>query len=319
MLRQARKFSYDVVQVKDKFVSALVGIVAAKVGGAKFAYWLSYPFPEASVYEAQAGTARYKWFYLLRGYVFKILLYRVIMPASDHVFVQSDQMKRDVMAMGVAADKLTPVPMGVSLERFSTSGSESRTGKLWDGRSLVYLGTLHKVRRIDFLIRVLAQVKRSIPDVKLFLVGGAEDPDDEQALRDEASELGVSDSVIFTGQLPQREALRYVEAAEVCLSPFFPTPILNSTSPTKLIEYMAMSKAVVANDHPEQRLVIKESGGGVCVPYEEGKFADAIVSLLRDPDLAREMGQRGRKYVAEKRTYSKLADLVEAKYLEICP
>jgi glycosyltransferase involved in cell wall biosynthesis len=129
----------------------------------------------------------------------------------------------------------------------------------------------------------------------------------------------VSDSVIFTGYLPQREALRYVDAAEVCLSPFFPTPILNSTSPTKLIEYMAMTKPVVANDHPEQRLVISESGGGICVAYEEGKFAEAIVALLRDPELAREMGQKGRQYVAEKRTYSKLADVVEAKYLEMCP
>ncbi len=42
--------------------------------------------------------------------------------------------------------------------------------------------------------------------------------------------------------------------------------ILRAASPTKLVEYMAMGKAVVANDHPEQKRVIEESGAGYCVP-----------------------------------------------------
>ena len=47
---------------------------------------------------------------------------------------------------------------------------------------------------------------------------------------------------------------------------------------------MALGKAVVANDHPEQRRVIEESGAGICVPYAEQPFAAAIVRLLEDPD-----------------------------------
>ncbi len=89
--------------------------------------------------------------------------------------------------------------------------------------------------------------------------------------------------MVFVGQLPQAQALRYVREADVCVSPFYPTAILQSTSPTKLVEYMAMGKAVVANDHPEQKRVIEESGAGYCVPYEEQPFADAIVKLLKDP------------------------------------
>ena len=65
--------------------------------------------------------------------------------------------------------------------------------------------------------------------------------------------MGVAASVIFTGQLPRQEALRYVQDADVCVSPFYPTAVLNSTSPTKLVEYMAMGKAVITTRTTESR------------------------------------------------------------------
>ena len=105
--------------------------------------------------------------------------------------------------------------------------------------------------------------------------------------------------------------------ADVCASPFYPTPVLRSTSPTKLVEYLALGKAVVANDHPEQRRVIEESGAGLCVPYDEERFADAIVTLLEDPDARRSMGERGRRYALERRSYGVIADVVERRMLEI--
>ena len=81
---------------------------------------------------------------------------------------------------------------------------------------------------------------------------------------------------------------------------------------------MAIGKAVVANDHPEQRLIIEESGAGICVPYQEKAFADAIVELLHHPARAEEMGKRGRSYVFKHRSYGKIADIVENQYLRIC-
>ncbi len=80
---------------------------------------------------------------------------------------------------------------------------------------------------------------------------------------------------------------------------------------------MAMGKAVVANDHPEQRLVIEQSGGGLCVPYDEEAFTAAVVELLNDPERCRQMGRKGRAYVLANRTYSVLADRVEKVYLDV--
>jgi len=312
-----RSEEYCFILVKDKFLSAISAIVAAKITGRKVVYWLSYPFPEAAICRARDGSARYPWFYLMRGYFFKFLLYKIILPSVEHVFVQSEQMKKDIAAEGIPVARMTAVPMGVEIGRIPFSAKEARGSSGQEEKIVLYLGTLARVRKMDFLVRVFAEVVKSVPEAKLYLVGAGDDSLDEQILLDEAGKLGIENSVIMTGFLPMAKAWELVRAADVCVSPFYPTFILNSTSPTKLIEYMAMGKAVVANDHPEQRRVIHESCGGICVPYEEGAFAEAIVDLLENPEKAVEMGVRGRKYVETHRDYSVISDLVARKFEEI--
>jgi glycosyltransferase involved in cell wall biosynthesis len=233
------------------------------------------------------------------------------MKHADHVFVQSEQMKKDIMAYGIQEKLLSPVPMGVPSDKLTNATSMSKRTDCIEEQRIVYLGTLARVRRIDFLIRVLARVKQTFPNATLYLVGSGPEPDDEVFLREEAASHNVSSSVTITGFLPMDEAWKEVSRASVCVSPFYPTPILNSTSPTKLIEYMALRKAVVANDHPEQKLVINESGAGICVPYEEAAFSQAIIKLLKNPELCDKMGEKGRHYVETNRSYPVIADKLD--------
>lgn len=319
LFSRVRKGAYDAIEVKDKFISGIWAVIAKKRYKVKFIYWLSYPFPEDYLYRAGEPGTRWPFLYRIRGRVFHILLYKFLIPNADHVFVQSAQMKKDMIAEGVPADLMTPVPMGIRVEPDAPAPAPrvERQRIPAGEQAILYLGTLHKVRRMDFVIRVLAKVLEQEPGAKLYLIGKGVDDSDEQVLIDEAARLGVSDALVMVGQLPQAEALKYVREADVCVSPFYPTPILNSTSPTKLVEYMAMSKAVVANDHPEQRLMIEESRAGYWVPYEEQAFANAIVKILRDPQEADAMGLRGYDYVVARRSYRVLADGVEKKLCEI--
>jgi glycosyltransferase involved in cell wall biosynthesis len=313
-----RRGGYDVIEVKDKFLAGVLAAVASKMFGTPFVFWLSYPFPEHYLLRAADGTAPYPVLYRLRGLAFKWLLYRLLLPAADHVFVQSEQMRQDVAAQGIPLDKMTAVPMGVSVEMCAPVAPPARRRLLPEGvPCILYLGTLIQVRRLDFLIRAFGLVRESLPAARLYLVGRGEEPADEAMLRAEVARLGLGDAVTFVGQLPQADALQYVREADVCASPFHPTPILRSTSPTKLVEYMALGKAVVANDHPEQRRVIEDSGAGLCTAWDESAFAAALLSLLRDPDAARAMGERGRRYVLDHRSYRVIADTVEKRMVEV--
>jgi glycosyltransferase involved in cell wall biosynthesis len=316
----AKKNSYDVIQIKDKYIGAVLAIIAARLTHTCVLYWLAYPHAEASLYAAEHGVARYRLFYIVRGIFFKLLLYKIIVPSCRHIFVQSEQMKRDVADQGISVDKMTPVPGSVNLDSipYRPASPQDRALEAMQERRIVYLGTLLRERQLGFIIRVLAKVLDRQPDAKLYMIGKGENPEDEELLHAEAKRLDVTSRVVFTGYLPMAEAWEYIRGADVCVSPYFPTPILNSTSPTKLIEYMAMGKAVVGNDHPEQSLVIAESGGGLCAPWDEQLFAEAITTLLNDPRLTREMGMRGRRYVEAHRTNAVMGDLVAREYYRVC-
>jgi glycosyltransferase involved in cell wall biosynthesis len=302
----ARRHTYDALLVKDKFVSGIWALLAARRRGIPFLYWLSWPYPEEYLLRATDGTASHPFLYRIRGLAFHWLLYRLLLPRARHVFVQSERMRRDVAGQGIPLAKLTAVPMGVRdalLQQPRRPTPEPMQG----APSILYLGTLSRVRRLDFLIRVMAQVHRARPDARLFLVGQGDGPEDEALLHAEVARLGLTDSVKFIGRLPQAEALAYVTAASVCVSPLFPSPLLDPGSPTKLVEYLALGRPVVANDHPEQRLIIEQSEAGLCVPWDEGRFAEAIVTLLADPEGADARGARGREWVARHRVYSVIA------------
>lgn len=315
MFRLAKSGQYDFILVRDKFVSAVMALIASKLYKLKCIFWLSYPFPEYCLSQVSEGTAKYPFVYRMKGHVLRFLCYRIVMPGAAHSFVQTETMRMNIAHHGIPRETMTPVPMAVDIDGVPSfrPGRETENGR----KSIVYLGTLCRNRRLDFLIRVFEQVLRQEERARLWLVGGGEDPQDDAVIAAAAGSLGVSDRMIVTGFLPQQEAWRIVLSASACVSPIPPIPILECGSPTKLIEYLALGKAAVANDHPEQSAVIAESGGGICVPYREEAFAEAILYLLRHPDEAQAMGQKGREYIAKNRTYKQTADLVEHKLLSL--
>ena len=123
--------------------------------------------------------------------------------------------------------------------------------------------------------------------------------------------------MLFTGWLPIEEGWRYVRAADVGLAPYPRGTLLDSGSPTKVVEYLALGVPVVANDSPDQERILREGGGGLCVPLVAPDFAAAVCTLLGDASLRRAMGVRGQAYVRASRGYHVLAKLVADKYAEL--
>lgn len=311
IFRLLKSGNYDAVQVKDKYVTALLAIVVCRLRGIPMFYWLAYPHAEASLYAAHQRMARYPLFYRARGGLQHWLLYRVILPAAAHVFVQSEQMRDDIVRHGIAREKMTPIPGSVNLlEMRPVRAAQKPPHERW----VVYLGTLIRERQLDLLVRAFRDVAERMPEARLILVGAGEMADDEALLRAEAEKAGVTGKLLITGWLPMAEAWAYAKAADVCVSPIAPVPILACGSPTKLIEYMALGKAVVANQHPEQSVVVRESGGGLLCEWSEAAFARAIVHLLEHPDEARARGIAGSAYVEAHRTHTRMTDVVDGVY-----
>ena len=319
LMRLARQEHYDAIQVRNKFLIAAFASFLAQQRGLLFFYWLSFPLPESQLKSGQEGTARFPLVNRLRGRVFGWLLYRVILPRCDHIFVQSERMKEDLRAQGVDPGKMTPIPMGIDPNDFPVV-KRSTPAERAGGPTFVlgYLGTLSAQRRLEILVDTLALLCARGIDSRLLMVGGSDNPQDVANLEARARQLRVSGRIEITGLLPREQALERMMAVDVALSPYFPTMILQSTSPTKLVEYMALGLPVIANRHPEQQLILRLSHAGVCVPWGARHFARASCFLARlGPEKRREYGQRGREWVIRNRGYPGIADVLERTYLEI--
>ena len=314
-LLRARRGAYDAIMVSDKFVTG--AIAALLVRGQTNIFWLTFPHPESDIDNARSGITHYPKLTYLRGAATAWLLYKYILPRADHVFVQSDRMKRAVCAHGIDPAKVSPIVTGFDLSGIAPVRRDEHEAP----KRIVtvgYLGTLNAMRRLDVLVDMLARLRHDGLDARLLLVGDAENPLGRELIERRAAELGVTPHVEITGFLPQPEALARMAAVDVCVSPIYRSPLLDVGSPTKMIEYMALGMPVVANDHPEQRSILRESRAGVCVPWAPRHFARGVRWLLgRSAAERAAMAARGRAWVEDNRTYARIADEVERTCLEV--
>lgn len=313
----------DVIQVRDKYWAAVVAWPVARLTGSLFTIWLSFPYPEADIDRADRKGSRLKRKYLkTSGRIGEILLYEFAMKRADHCFVQTEEMKKSLIARGIEARKMTPVPMGITprvlnhQKRVESSAEKNQSDQFIqpNHQHIFYLGTLDRDRELTVMIDSFARVLQTRPETQLILAGGEANPGDQQVLMSRARALGVSDNVTFTGMLPIEQAWQILERVDVCWCPIVNNRVLRVGSPTKLIEYMAFEKPIVANEHPEHQLVLEQSGAGYCVPYTAEGFAKATCELLEDLPAAQAMGKRGLPWVIANRSYDKIATEVLAQY-----
>jgi glycosyltransferase involved in cell wall biosynthesis len=322
LVRALRHGRPDCIQVRDKIASGVLGRVAAALLRVPFIYWMSFPIVEG--FEVRRDDiARHgrgvKWLgHALRAWASRVAIYRVVLPGARHMFVQSDAMADWLAAKGFDRARMTAVPMGVDAHLFDRANVEPVMDARLDGRRVVlYLGRIARSRRSDFLLDVAELLRACNPDVLLVIAGDAPSDDEMAWMRREIAARGLDGHVLLTGWLPQRTALGYAVRAEVGLSPIPRGTLFDVSSPTKLVEYLALGIPSVANDIPDQKQVIDESGAGLCVPMEAGPFADAVLELLNDGTLAAEFALRGPPYVTSHRTYDILGNNVAKIYRKI--
>lgn len=312
---------YDAVQVRNMPVHAALILPLARWKGMRFFYWMSFPTHEGQLVSARSRGVKAGFRYLfplIQGITGRWLLFRFVFRRADHIFVQSPTMQEELLREGVLRDRITPIPMGVDVERACAGKIERAKDPRLDVKHvLVYLGTLDEARQLEKLFEMLALVRAGEPDTVLVLVGDAHDQHQVRWLRSEAERWSVSSAVVWTGWLPTEVGWSYVRAAKIGLSPFPRGPLLDSASPTKAIEYLALGVPVVVNDNPDQEALVRECGAGICVPYEPEAFAAAVLTMLRDDALREEMANRGRRYVEANRDYRLLSKTLAGKYLEL--
>jgi glycosyltransferase involved in cell wall biosynthesis len=161
---------------------------------------------------------------------------------------------------------------------------------------LCYLGVMGPQDGVDYALRALASLRDEIgrDDWHAVFVGAGDAFDDVVAL---SKELGLADQVEFTGRVSDADLLRYLSAADVCLSPDPLNPLNDVSTMNKIMEYMAMSKPIVSFELREAR--VSAGDAALYAPANDvTEFAKLVAVLLDDPEMRVRMGELGKARVS---------------------
>jgi glycosyltransferase involved in cell wall biosynthesis len=241
---------------------------------------------------------------------------------SDRVVVTSEavgEMFSD--RAGVPPSNLRKIPNAIDTELYhprNDGASIFEEMKIQAGIPLVGLVCrMDHWKGVDTFLKAAAICKKEFPDARYLVVGGAIEGREAYASEMEqlAGELRVNDVVRFTGWRYRTQDMPKVHAAldVLVLASRWPEPF-----GLVLLEAMATGKPIVSTDQGGPREICVDGETAILVPPQDPeKMAAAILSLLRDPSRARQMGVAGRKRVEELFDRNRCIKTLESMYTEL--
>ena len=258
--------------------------------------------------------------HVLEGYfgAAKARLYRELerglAGVSDRLIGVSQATVDDLVRLGVApSERFSVIPLGLDLDPLAEPGEASRLasrGELGvdtEAILLVFVGRIVPIKRLDLLLRAVAQAKQSEPRLRLAVVG---DGDERPALEHQATELGIAADVLFLGY--RRELRPIFAAADLAV-----LSSDNEGTPVSLIEAAAAGLAAVATDVGGVREVISEETGTLVSRGDASALAAAVLEMAADTQRREKLGRAARRRALSRYGAERLLGDIDALYREL--
>ena len=220
--------------------------------------------------------------------VHRLLLWseRISIAFAQRAVTVNQAMADRLIRLGVPGHKVGVVANSPSLARFDSSHFDRRTFAEDGTVRLAYAGALTPIYEVDVVIQAIAELRAARPDLRVgFDVYGRGDTAEPWAAV--ARERGVEDAVTFHGRIGIEDVPAAIARADIGVAPTRRDPFTDVSLSTKVFEYAAMGKPVIASHLP---MVEKTFAPGTVWTYEPGgarALATAIEAIVDDP-LARE-------------------------------
>jgi glycosyltransferase involved in cell wall biosynthesis len=245
------------------------------------------------------------------------LVERINLRAADRVVVVSHVLADYVRSAGVPEAKILVNPNAVDPAQFrpDVDGTAVRRQLGLESALVIgFSGTFGNWHGIPALAAVLARVCAARPNVRWLLIG---DGPLRHLVDDAVQQHGLADRVSRPGLVPHAQMPAYLAACDVLVSPhgrqadggeFF-------GSPTKLFEYMAAGRPIVASAVGQIAEVLQHEQSALLVPPEDPEaLAAAILRLVDDACLRDRLGRAARQAAVERHTWRQNADRVMASF-----
>lgn len=157
---------------------------------------------------------------------------------------------------------------------------------------ILYAGWISALHGVLYLVKAMEIINTKFKDVMLVIVGFGP----LKTLIEKYVEKNQIKNVVFTGKVPHEEITKYYSIADVLVIPHVRCMQTELNPTTKLFEYLAAGKPIVSSNLKPIADVVGENAVLV-EPENPQAFADGILTLLNNEDLAKKMGENGKKIV----------------------
>lgn len=232
------------------------------------------------LYEAKFGK---KNFFHKLMYFFE----RLSFLAANYSIATNESYKNIAITRGkMKEEKVTVIRSGPKLERLKITAGDQKYKK---GKKYLigYLGILGDQEGVDLLLDAFSLMLKERDDVQLAIIGGGTSL---EALIEHSEKIGLQEHVDFYGRISDALMIDILNTADICVNPDRPTAMNNLSTMNKIMEYMALKKAIVQFDLKEGRFSAMEAS---LYAKDVEDFAKKMGVLLDDEPMRKTMGEYG--------------------------
>ncbi|MET0266177.1 MAG: TIGR04063 family PEP-CTERM/XrtA system glycosyltransferase [Duganella sp.] len=304
----------DILHAHSPSLNALAALHVGRALGIPVLYEIRALWEDAAADQGSspAGGLRYRLTRALDDYVLR----RV-----QAVTTICEGLRTELVARGVAPERITVIPNAVDLEQFRPASAGAGllahqlglTGRLVIG----FIGSFYPYEGLILLIRALPQMLAAIPSLHLLLVGGG--PQDT-TLRQLTNDLGLAGRITFTGPIEHEKIGAYYGLLEVLVYPRLSLRVTELVTPLKPLEAMAQGKLIVASDVGGHREMIEHGKTGMLFRAGDANaLASEVVRLLGQRSSWPALRLHARAYAERERSWTGSIARYREVYQQLAP
>ena len=289
----------DLIHAHSPSLNGLAALSVARARRLPFVYEVRAFWEDAAVDQGNAreGDLRYRATRASETHV---------LQRADAVFTICEGLKREMLARGIAAEKVTVIPNAVAVDdyRYDIPRDPALAAQLGLQGAFVlgFIGSFYAYEGLDLLLQAYPAIAQALPQARLLLVGGGLE---DARLRAQAQALGIADRVVFTGRVPHDQVERYYSLLDLALFPRHSLRLTETVTPLKPLEAMAMGRVCVASDVGGHRELIADGATGFLFRAGDAQaLAGCVARVAADAQGLARVRQQGRRFVEQQRNWA---------------
>lgn len=236
---------------------------------------------------------------------------------ARQIVVATAGIRRRLLERGWPDEKIVFIPNGANTKIFQPqpeAGKQRRAELGLDGKFVVlYAGILGVAQGVE----TLAEAARRLvahTDISFLIIGAGPKKNELAALKEKFKLHNLS----LLGEKPQKEMASYFSAGDVALVPLRKLDLFNGALPSKMFEAWACACPVILSVNGEAQAVLASAQAGLHTePENAAAIAAAILKFKNDSLARRQMGENGRRFVAENYSRERAAEKLEQRLTQM--